>query len=522
MRRLGGNTLTIGLLICFTAFGQEEILNEFLSKNGNTSIFVREGKGIRLKTPPLTVMALLQPPNSLHNMITPFAVSGNFEYSANYHVTALSVKGKAIPAEGNAELSLWVPGYVGYIGINVGVRPNEKECFNILRIAQNSRGMHYNIITLPRKSDQGRIGMRRVGNEVIFTVSDGLKASPVEVVRYPLDTTIEAYPRLSAYQGNGPVPVNVNVLFDELILKADKIVRTGIRSPSPSKSPETYPMIIDYSKNVAGFFQDFTQQNGQPNDSRVFKVEENKLRVLPFVSPMHQQDNAYHMLQSRFGIAGDFEISFHIDVTKLGPIGPHGYGATSVGFNVETDSAIGSVNFGRGHERSGVSRYSLTRYSPTSKGGNWDTQTFPTSAKSGTVILRRASSEIVLLAQDDGKTVPTELARIPFISGPIKQLRIYADQGGTTSNPIDVAISNIQIKAASVDDPKRIAGKNPEANVAKKDTTGETLVLESAPIAATPEKKGRSKLIYFGLGFAILLGAGLVVLRVRSAKQKTT
>ena len=518
MRSLHKFTLLVSLLIVFPAVGQEPLLDEFLSQMPDKGIFQREAKGIRLKSAPLSWKAIFERPNTLWTCFAPFAMSGNFEISTSYNVTSLGVKDQPITDEGNAELSVWFPGYVGYLGINVGIRPQEKDCFNVLRASPDHNSVHFNIVTIPRKSNVGRMGFRRVEHEVIFFVCDGPNVPEVEVVRYPLHSRFNGTPRLSVYQGNGPVPVPVDVLFDQLTLKADQFLR-GPEARTPQKiaaPPESYPIQIDYSKNIPGINQDFTRPSGKATDTTVFKAEGNTLRIQPPVSAVHRkEDQAHYYQQSRFSIAGDFELSFRFDVAQLGPIGPDGYGSCAVGMSIETESQIGSVSFSRGIDRRAGDRYSLTRYSPTSKGPNYDTFAFPTKAKAGLLIFRRVGSEITFLAQESNQTELIELMRIPYVSVPIKRIRLYTDQGGSATNPINVVISDLKIKAGTIDDPKKIQTPLPS----KTDGVQEPVILEAAPLELE-KKKGTSKILFLVGGVLLIGGVILVLLKLRASRRK--
>ena len=514
MRKMVGITFFLSLWISVPASGQNSLLDELIPVDDlGKTVFQREAKGIRLKSPLLSWKSVFERPNPLWSHVAPFALGGNFEFSASYNVTALGVKGEPIIGEGNAELSLVNRGQAGLVGINVSVREREKDCFNIIRITSNRNGSHFNWVTLPRKSNVGRIGMRRVGNELLFEAADGLQAPMIELVRYPFDTSLTPNPRVSVNQGPGRVPIPVNILYDEMTLRADQIIRgpEANASPIPAKPPQSYPVQIDYSKNVAGILSDFSKSN---DSSKAFRVEGNVIRVQPPVSAKHNKaDQGYYFHDSRFSFTGDFECSCRFEVTQFGPIGPDGYGSCAVGMTLETESALGSFSLCRGFERNGGHRFSFTRYSPTSAGGIWDTQAFSTNANTGRLILRRTGSELTILVQEGDAGPLLELARQPFIPGPMNRLRLLSDQGGSATTPVNMAISELSLKAGRIDDPNKI--QTPPAP--KSDANEEPIILDAAP--REPVKKGISKTILIGAVVFILGGLVLIVLKRRSSRR---
>lgn len=519
MRRIAVIAIAIHFGLSFSAFGQNPLLDELLPKEvGRKSIFYPEGKGFRMESPKPSLTWLFQQPNTLWSNTASYALGGNFEFSARYDVSAMGVKGEPITHEGNAELSLDARGRTGLLGINIGVRPDKKECFNILRYHHNPNGSHYNIITLPRKSNVGRIFMRREGDEITFEIADGPNAPLIEIVRYPFSATLSPNPRISIYQGNGRFPVPVNVLFDDVTLKADQILR-GVEAkaaPPTLVPPKEYPIQIDYSNNPAGILADFRHTN---DSAKAFRLDGNVIRVQPPVAPTFKKgDPTYHYHDSWFSFTGDFECSFRYEVAQLGPIGPDGYGSCTVGMTLETESPIGSFSFGRGLDRRGGHRYSITRYSPTSLGGSWDTQAFPTRANTGRIILRRTGKDLVFLVQEGDSNKEVELTRQPFVSTPIKRLRLLVDQGNNGTNPINVAISELSVKAGRIDEPEKILIPlpSPSKTTEAKTTIEEPVVLEAAP--RPPSRSGLYIGILIGGGVLVLLAVLIGVKRRRAAK----
>jgi hypothetical protein len=529
MRFIGGAVLVSLFAIWSPASAQESLLDEWNKKiTFSPEIMKLEGEGLHLRSPSRPWWDAFPRTASSPSNVAPFALTGNFEYSAEFRVEMLGLPGAPIRSESNAELSVLFPGAFNLMGINVGVRANEKDCFNVVRISQNHAGTHYNIMTFPRKSKTGKIRMRREGNAIIFNVVDGYDAREVELVRYPMDNAAPARPRLSIFQDRGISQPPIDVVFDPLTLRGEKVVREVDAFNTPPQVPrrENYPIQIDYSKNVAGVFQDFLYGDDKPNDNRAFKVEGSAIRVQPPVSPVYRKsDQGHYFLQSRYGLGGDFEISYRFAPEQYGPIGPDGYGSVALGMSLETESPIGSVGFSLGTDRGGVPRATCTRYSPSAKGGNWDTMVFPFPAPPGfpglnktlkpaQLTIRRTGSYLYYFRQIEGETAPVLLATVPFIPDPIKRVRIMVDMGGNASNAINGLMSDLSIKTEILNDPRR--PKETPIAVKENETSKEPVVLESAPLPPVPERGGSSKMIFIVAG--ILLALGLVVVIVRKRK----
>lgn len=487
-------------------------LDEFpFEKDPRKSAVKREGSGVRMATPAKSpdVPAARLP--RIWDIESPFGMRGDFEISANYDVTQFGVNGEAYFGEGNAEITTSRWSIPGFLGINVGARPGRGDCFNILRIESNARGTHYNIITLPRKSKQGRIGMQRKGAEMIFMVADGPNEPFEEVIRYPCSPTDTPRMRLSAFQGQAKDPMPVDVLFDKFEIKAERFLRgTEIQNfPQAELAVPAFPMKIDYGSDAAKMLSDF----GKANDgSNSFRLVGNAIRVKAPVEAVYRKEaSAHHYRSNNFALAGDLECSFKYEVKQFGPIGKDGYGSVALGLSLETGGPLGSFQISRGMERNEGHRYSLTRYSPSTAGGKFDTQSVKTTAMSGEMTIRRIGAEAVVLVKE-GDAPPKELWRFPIAPGTIKGIRLLADQGGSITNALEADVTGMTFQAMRIGDPAKIDSVKPESVQA----AAVPQVLEGAPRTAS------RKWVYLGGGaglFLVLLLLTLILSKRRAGHQ---
>ena len=447
----------IGLAACSPLRAQEPTAADFTSTNDlDKRVFVPEAAGFRLRTPEPKKPAAGAPKEASPATVGPtlwwldttYAADGDFEYSVSFAVTDLGAKTGTMPGEANAEMGVLGRGARGHMAINVNVDPKDGKRFSVVRISPNLGGQHFNIQAFPRKSDVGRLSVRRVKEEVIFLAADGADAPYKELVRYPYDPTVQPNFRLSAFHYQGVEANPVNVLFTDVRVKAERIVRGPqaghIAAPAPP--PPSYPMVLDYSRNPGGFLADFPHTDDK---SQTFRLEADGLRIRPPVSPYRKGAQGYYYRESRYSVVGDLEWSCTYDADKFSPHGPEGYGSTAVGIQLESNTNLGSLALSVGATRTTPLRYGITRHSMTAKGGVWDTQEIRNKFRKGTIILRRTGSVVTLLAQGDGDAEPFELCRQPWTSAPIKRLRLSTDQGGNCSNTVDVKLTDIRIKARS-------------------------------------------------------------------------
>ena len=428
----------------------------------------REGVGLRLTTPPPGPGVRRD-----HTAYTDYALVGDFELSATFHDLKVGRAGTNYAEEGNTELSLAEPGR-GHTGISVAVSPGFGKCFNVGRHGPDRGGMHWNTVHFPRKSDSGRVCLRRRGGELIFLVADGLNAPLVELVRHAADPRLHPIPRISTYQSHGKVPVPVDVFWTDFVIQSQSVVR-GVEAQiplTPLPVPQSYPVAIRYSSGK-DILADFPHGNGE-----AFRAEGVAVHAQPPIGPDSKTGKAYWFLDSRYQVVGDFEVSALFAVQQLGPPGRAGYNSAAICFGLETGGPLGSVSVGRAASRTDQA-YTVTRYAPTKQGGTWDTQRVPTTAKTVRIIMRRTGSELTLLTQEQGQSTPLELVRFPVTAGPIPRLRLLADQGGTPATPVDALISELTVKAERLTDTDGhdlLAGQTPQDT-----STTDGIVLDSAP-----------------------------------------
>lgn len=462
----------------------------------------REGVGLRVRTPPATPNA----PRTWY-AVADYALVGDFEFSATFNDLTIGIPGRSYTDEGNTELALVEPGR-GHTGITAAVSPGAGKCFNVGRHAPDRGGMHWNTVHFPRKSDAGRVCIRRRGSELIFLAADGLDAPLVELVRHPADPRLNPVPRVSVYQSHGKVPVPVDVFWTDFVVQSAGVVRGAeAQVPlTPLPAPASYPVTIRYASG-----KDVLADFSRGDEGRAIKPEGAAVRVKPPVGPDGKGD-AYWFRDSRYQVVGDYEYSALVEIDKLGPPGKAGYGSCAVCLGYETGGPLGSVSFGLGRDRS-VRGYTVTRYAPTKQGGTWDTRRIPSAAKRARLVMRRTGSELTLLTQEEGQPAPVELVRFPATAGPIPRLRILVDQGGTPATPVDAAISEVTVKAQRLTDSD---DKDLVTASADETASGEGVVLDAAP-------RSRSrKWLLLGVAAVVAVGgtlAGAALLTARGRRR---
>ncbi len=111
--------------------------------------------------------------------------------------------------------------------------------------------------------------------------------------------------------------------------------------------------------------------------------------------------------------------------------------------------ADGSLTLYRGiHPKEG-SAYWITRAQPGENGVAYETSFYPSSAKSGKLGFRREKDVIVCLAADSVRLEPRELARIPFVTGAIRPIRLFADTGGSPTT-LDARLINFLLRGQEI------------------------------------------------------------------------
>jgi hypothetical protein len=150
-------------------------------------------------------------------------------------------------------------------------------------------------------------------------------------------------------------------------------------------------------------------------------------------------------LYSYFSITGDFEISASYEWTPVF-VPKEGYGV-SIGIAIDADA--GTIVVARGNIQPTGSAYVVTHGTEVNGKREYrNDPVIPTKAKSGRLVLRRESREIVCLTAD-GAGELEERCRIPFSNGTVRKVRIFADPGNASTS-LDASLSKIAIKAEAI------------------------------------------------------------------------
>ncbi len=494
-------------------FGQENLVDGFNPADGpKNKVFTREGTGIRIKTPPT-------PPNIpfvkrnqnfwINNSV--FILAGNFEVFVDFDVKQIGPKQGLAPNESNVELAVQENSPNSTYGINLNVDAKGKT-FKVLRMEPGSKGAHYNVFTFPRNSDKGKIGIRREGSEIIFLASEKPGETPKELVRLPYDSHAEPKLRITGFQGNGPVPMPLDVLLSDFAIKSDRILKEkDPKTPRPKAfNPESYPIRLEYGKKTERMLTDLKKSN---DTNQVFKLEGSGIRVKPPVTTASNGQNypGYWFHDSVYDLDGDFEISVRFDVNKLVPAQMGGYGSVSFAIGLETDGPMGSISFGRGASRTDGQRISITRYNPSSAGQHWDTQVFQYAPTKGRLCLRKNGGQLFFLAEGEGNP-EMKLFQCPAIASTPVRFRISADQGGTNAGELDLLISDISVAGTNITE----NGK-PVKSIRSSSSGIPTL----DPAADSPAPTSPRKWLFLVLGGGLVSALGVAVFLIWRNKSGT-
>lgn len=495
--------LALFAFLTISPVGQaEDVPEPFAAAAGHGVVFRREPGGLRVVTPPAGLTALLGG-NRFWQASSEVALGGDFEVAATFDVTTLGLPSPQ--AEANVELAVLGGADYRPVGINVNANADEGRVFRVIRFGPNRGGFHWNTLAFPRASDKGRIAMRRRGAELIFLAADGAGAPLVELVRYPANPRESPRPRLTAFQGQGPRPTAIDVRLSGTRVSADKVYRGAEipGPPTPLAAPETYPVTLDYGANPAGLLADFPQGN----NAGEFRAGPGGVRVKPPPLPAAKADaSAYWARDSRFAVAGDFEVSARFDLSAAGPPGA---GITEVGFGLRTDSGVGSVFAGCGVAGREGPRYTVNRENPTRLGPRTDVQRVAAGGRPCRIAVRRTGPELTVTAHEDGQPGPVELVRFPFPPGETPRVRIWSYQHGPPPAAVDALVSELTVKAG------RILSSD---GAAVADSGGEPVVMGGLP-AAPRSRKWR--LLGLAAIVAVVGGAAIFVVRSRSNRGKS-
>ena len=151
-------------------------------------------------------------------------------------------------------------------------------------------------------------------------------------------------------------------------------------------------------------------------------------------------------LYSYFSVAGDLEMAANYEILSM-PKPEGGYGVTC---GIVLDAADGgSVALARGENAGKGSCYVATLGKMVDNEPKYESTYYPSTAKSGRLVLRRENKEVICLAADSPQGEPQELVRLPFGPGTVQKVRIIADLGGSHTS-LDARINQIQIRAVEI------------------------------------------------------------------------
>ncbi len=447
------------------ARAQENPIESLPARLVQEAAFQREGQGIRIcPTSPDCAEGSMRYQN--HWLLEfPLALSGSFEAAASFHVNQMGKADCPLASACNAEMILQTRDIEGHYGISIAFDPqlgSDPSCFKVSRAEPCPEGLHFQILSFPRKSKEGRVVIRRAGSQLVFLAADGRDAALKELVRFPYDSRVEPCLGLAAFQGNGTDPMPVDVNLWKIEVKAEKV----LKGPQLQKAfvakidVGDYPGMVDYRNQPGQLLGDTDRST--VNRGEGFHLEGSDLRVCPPVCPGDLKGaSSFWARDWKYGVQGDFELSTDFHVRAMGPPAPDGEAPVGVFLGMETAGPLGSIYFGRGCAKShGPARhgqgYMIKRTFPAAASlgadGNIDpsvvheTIHFPKRAVRGKLILRRVGEEIHFLVEEE-KGEEKILYKTFAITDPAMKLRIIADQGGSPSTAIDVNLSRIILKA---------------------------------------------------------------------------
>jgi hypothetical protein len=186
----------------------------------------------------------------------------------------------------------------------------------------------------------------------------------------------------------------------------------------------------------------FARYGYQP--TRTIVHEAQGIRIyLPALTQSVEQTGLY----SYFAVAGDFDVAANYEVLGM-PKPQSGYGV-SCGIAVDTKGPGGMVAITRGETVGKGSTYVVTRGKQEAGETKYDSTFYPTTAKTGRLILRREKADVICLAADGPQAEPRELIRLPFVPDTIRQVRLFGDLGGSHTS-LDARLTQIQIRAVEI------------------------------------------------------------------------
>jgi hypothetical protein len=200
--------------------------------------------------------------------------------------------------------------------------------------------------------------------------------------------------------------------------------------------------VLDCAADVRRLDSHFARYGYQPARSIVRDGRGVRIRLPAGVTNVGQTG-----LYSYFALAGDFEVSAAYELADLPP--PQaGYGI-SCGIAVDTQGPGGSVAVARGQAPKQPPGYVVTRGLPGDGGTKYETTYYPSSAKAGRLALRREKAEVVCLVADAPGQEVRELCRVPSVAGTVRQVRLFADPGGSKA-AVDARLTQVRVTAAEI------------------------------------------------------------------------
>jgi hypothetical protein len=173
-----------------------------------------------------------------------------------------------------------------------------------------------------------------------------------------------------------------------------------------------------------------------------------EVQGLRFRLPAHTKGVSQTGLYSYFALAGDFEISASYELLSGSP--PRGGYGSGLGLALDFAEPDESVILLRGRFPQQGKGYTLTHRTIAPDGSmKYESQFFACASQHGKLCFRREKTEVVCLAADNPKDPLRELGRVPFSGRFVRQMRLFADTGGSPT-PVDVRVRELIVRADEI------------------------------------------------------------------------
>jgi hypothetical protein len=202
-------------------------------------------------------------------------------------------------------------------------------------------------------------------------------------------------------------------------------------------------MQLDTSANVRLFDTHFARYGF----STAKTITRDAKGVVRIRLPSATKDIGQTGMYSYVVLAGDFEVSVNYEWVSVDP--PQGGYGVSCGIAVDAGGDKENVSLSRANIPDKGDGYAITVGTPEGTEVKYDTTHIPTKATRGRLVVRREGGELICLALDGAKGEPRELHRMPFPKTTLRQVRIYADAGGSLT-AVDVRLSQVRIRAEEI------------------------------------------------------------------------